>query len=327
MRRFSGPVIASLFCSALACLGNGASAQTWPARPIRMVVGYTPGGYTDTMARAVGEKLSAALGQQVLIENKPGANGIIGADMVAKAAPDGYTLGMVIAAFAVNATLYAGKLPFDPLKDVVPVSLASAAPLILVANNSFPPRTLAELIAYAKANPGKINFGSSGVGAAAHLGMEYFMSVTGTKMVHAPYKGTAPALTDLMGGQIQIMFDTPSSMMPHVKGGKIRALAMATEKRSAAAPEVPTVIEGGVPNYVYGSWAMLIAPGNTPKEIVARLAAEVGKMMRSPEVRERFATLGVDPVGNTPEEAAEFLRAEIAKSGKIVRDANVKVDN
>ena len=327
MRRFSRPVIASLFCSALACLGNGASAQTWPARPIKMVVGYTPGGYTDTMARAVGEKLSAALGQQVLIENKPGANGIIGADLVAKAAPDGYTLGMVIAAFAVNATLYAGKLPFDPLKDVVPVSLASAAPLILVANNSFPPRTLAELVAYAKANPGKINFGSSGVGAAAHLGMEYFMSVTGTRMVHAPYKGTAPALTDLMGGQIQIMFDTPSSMMPHVKGGKIRALAMATEKRSAAAPDVPTVIEGGVPNYVYGSWAMLIAPGNTPKEIVARLSAEVGKMMRSPEVRERFATLGVDPVGNTPEEAAEFLRAEIAKSGKIVRDANVKVDN
>ena len=327
MRRFSRPVIATLFCSALLCLADGASAQTWPARPIKLVVGYTPGGYTDTMARAVGEKLSLALGQQVLIENKPGANGIIGADLVAKAAPDGYTLGMVIAAFAVNATLYAGKLPFDPLKDVVPVSLASVAPLILVANNNFPPRTLAELIAYAKANPGKINFGSSGIGAAAHLGMEYLMNVTGTKMVHAPYKGTAPALTDLMGGQIQIMFDTPSSMMPHVKGGKIRALAMATEKRSAAAPDVPTVIEGGVPNYVYGSWAMLVAPGATPKEIVARLSAEVGKMMRSPEVREKFATLGVDPVGNTPEEAAEFLRTEIAKSGKIVRDANVKVDN
>ena len=327
MRKFSRLGAATVCCAALLCFGTGASAQTWPARPIKLVVGYTPGGYTDTMARAVGEKLSLALGQQVLIENKPGANGIIGADLVAKAAPDGYTLGMVIAAFAVNATLYAGKLPFDPLKDVVPVSLASVAPLILVANNNFPPRTLAELIAYAKANPGKINFGSSGIGAAAHLGMEYLMNVTGTKMVHAPYKGTAPALTDLMGGQIQIMFDTPSSMMPHVKGGKIRALAMATEKRSAAAPDVPTVIEGGVPNYVYGSWAMLVAPGGTPKEIVARLSAEVGKMMRSPEVREKFATLGVDPVGNTPEEAAEFLRTEIAKSGKIVRDANVKVDN
>ena len=327
MRKFSRLGAATVCCAALLCFGNGAAAQTWPARPIKLVVGYTPGGYTDTMARAVGEKLSLALGQQVLIENKPGANGIIGADLVAKAAPDGYTLGMVIAAFAVNATLYAGKLPFDPLKDVVPVSLASVAPLILVANNNFPPRTLAELIAYAKANPGKINFGSSGIGAAAHLGMEYLMNVTGTKMVHAPYKGTAPALTDLMGGQIQIMFDTPSSMMPHVKGGKIRALAMATEKRSAAAPDVPTVIEGGVPNYVYGSWAMLVAPGATPKEIVARLSAEVGKMMRSPEVREKFATLGVDPVGNTPEEAAEFLRTEIAKSGKIVRDANIKVDN
>ena len=327
MRKFSRLGAATVCCAALLCFGNGAAAQTWPARPIKLVVGYTPGGYTDTMARAVGEKLSLALGQQVLIENKPGANGIIGADLVAKAAPDGYTLGMVIAAFAVNATLYAGKLPFDPLKDVVPVSLASVAPLILVANNNFPPRTLAELIAYAKANPGKINFGSSGIGAAAHLGMEYLMNVTGTKMVHAPYKGTAPALTDLMGGQIQIMFDTPSSMMPHVKGGKIRALAMATEKRSAAAPDVPTVIEGGVPNYVYGSWAMLVAPGATPKEIVARLSAEVGKMMRSADTREKFATLGVDPVGNTPEEAAEFLRVEIAKSGKIVRDANIKVDN
>ena len=316
-----------LYASALLLQSGGATAQTYPTRPIKMVVGYTPGGFTDTMARAVGDKLSVALGQQVLIDNKPGANSIIGADFVAKSAPDGHTLAMVIAAHSVNATLYAGKLPFDTQKDFAPVSLVAVAPLILVASNSFAPKSVAELIAYARANPGKVNFGSSGIGAAAHLGMEYFMIVTGTKMVHAPYKGTAPALTDLMGGQIQIMFDTPSSMMPHVRGAKIRALAMASEKRSNVAPEIPTLIEGGVPNYVYGTWAMLLAPANTPRDIVNRLSAEVAKIMRSAEVRERFATLGVDPVGNTADEAAEFLRSEIAKSGKIVRDAGVKVDN
>ena len=311
----------------LQLLANGAAAQTWPARPLKLVVGYTPGGFTDTMARAVGEKLTGALGQQVLVDNKPGANSIIGADFVAKSAPDGYTLGMVIAAHAVNATLYAGKLPFDTQKDLVPISLVGIAPLFLVANNNFPAKTVPELIAYAKANPGRVNFGSSGIGAAAHLGMEYFMSLTGTKMVHAPYKGTAPALTDLMGGQIQIMFDVTSSMMPHVRGGKIRALGIASEKRSAATPDTPTMIEGGVPGYLYGTWAMLLAPAGTPREIVSRLSAEVAKAMRSPDIREKFATLGVEPVGNTPEEATEFLRNEIAKSGKIVRDANVKVDN
>ena len=316
-----------LCTGALLFESGGVSAQTYPTRPLRMVVGYTPGGFTDTMARAVGDKLSAALGQQVLIDNKPGANSIIGADFVAKSAPDGHTLAMVIAAHSVNATLYAGKLPFDTQRDFAPVSLVAVAPLILVASNSFAPRSVAELIAYARANPGKVNFGSSGIGAAAHLGMEYFMIVTGTKMVHAPYKGTAPALTDLMGGQIQIMFDTPSSMMPHVRGAKIRALAMASEKRASVAPEIPTLIEGGVPNYVYGTWAMLLAPANTPRDIVYRLSTEVAKIMRSAEIRERFATLGVDAVGNTPEEASEFLRSEIAKSGKIVRDAGVKVDN
>jgi len=327
MRKIFG--VASLLLAGIGpqLLCNNAAAQAWPARPLKMVVGYTPGGFTDTMARAVAERLSPALGQQVLVDNKPGANGIIGADLVAKAAPDGYTLGMVIAAYAVNATLYAGKLPFDTQKDLTPVSLVAMAPLFLVANNNFPPKSVSELIAYARANPGKVNFGSSGVGAAAHLGMEYFMSLTGTKMVHAPYKGTAPALTDLMGGQIQIMFDVTSSMMPHVRGGKIRALGIASEKRSVVTPETPTVIEGGVPGYVYGSWAMLLAPANTPKDIVARLSSEVVKIIRSAETRDKFATLGVDPVGNTPEEATEFLRNEIAKSGKIVRDANVKVDN
>jgi tripartite-type tricarboxylate transporter receptor subunit TctC len=315
------------FALAAQLFTGAAYAQTYPTRSIRMVVGYTPGGFTDTMARAVAEKLTGALGQSVLVENKPGANSIIGAETVAKAAPDGYTLGMVIAAYSVNATLYAGKLPYDTQKDLVPVSLVGVSPLILVANNNFPVKNIPELLAYARANPGKLSFGSSGVGAAAHLGMEYLMSVTNTKMVHVPYKGTAPALTDLMGGQIQIMFDAPSSMLAQVKGGKIKAIAMASDKRVPFAPEIPTVIEGGVPGYTYGTWAMVLAPAGTPKEIVNRISGEIAKQLRTAETREKFSALGVEPVGNTPEEAAEFLKAEIAKSGKIVRDAGVKADN
>jgi tripartite-type tricarboxylate transporter receptor subunit TctC len=302
------------------------SAQTYPAKPVRLIVPYTPGGFTDTMARTVGDKLASALRQPTMIENKPGANGIIGADLVAKSPPDGHTLGMVIAAHSANATLYP-KLPFDTVKDFTYVSLVGVTPLILVASTGVPANSIRELIAYAKANPGKVNFASSGIGAAAHLTMEYFMSVTGTKMVHVPYKGTAPALTDLLGGQIGVMFDSPSSMMPHVKAGKIKALGIASEKRIAVAPDVPTVIEGGVPGFVSGSWAMLVAPANTPKEVVTRLSSEVGKIVRSPEIREKFASMGVLPVGNSPDEAAEFLRTEMAKWSKIIKEANVKLDD
>jgi tripartite-type tricarboxylate transporter receptor subunit TctC len=303
-----------------------AAAQTYPTKPVKVVVGYTPGGFTDSMARIVSQPLSKALGQPVVIENKPGANSIIGSDVLAKSPADGYTIGMVIAAHAANASLYP-KLPFDTLKDFAYVSLVGVTPLILVANNNFPASSVAELIAYAKANPGKVNFGSSGIGAAAHLTMEYFMSATGTKMVHVPYKGTAPALTDLIGGQIGVMFDGPSNTMPHVKAGKIKALAIANDQRLAVLPEVPTVIEGGVPGFVSGSWAMMLAPAATPRPIVARLSTEVAKIVRSPEMRERFASMAVVPGGNTPEEATEFVKAEIAKWGKIVREANVKVEN
>lgn len=304
---------------------GSAEGQTYPTKAIKMVVGYTPGGFTDTMARAIGDKLSRALGQPVIIENKPGANSIIGSDFVAKSAPDGYTLGMVIAAHAANASLYS-KLPFDTVKDFAYVSLIGVTPLILVANNDFPANSVRELVAYAKANPGKVNFGSSGVGAAAHLTMEYFMSVTGTKMVHVPYKGTAPALADLMGGQIGVMFDSPSSMMPQVKGGKIKALGLASAKRTTFAPDLPTLIEGGVPGFVSGTWAMMTAPAKTPKAIVARISAEVAKIVRTPETRDRLTTLGVIPSGGSPEETTEFLKAEIAKWGKIIKDAKVTVE-
>ena len=301
-------------------------AQAYPNKPIRMIVPYTPGGYTDTMARAVGEPLGRALGQPVTFEYKPGANSILGADMVAKAPADGYTLATVIAAHSGNATLYP-KLPFDVIKDFTPVSLTSVSPVILVANNNFPARTVAEFIAYAKANPGKINFGSSGTGAAAHLTMEYLMSLTGTKMQHVPYKGTAPALTDLIGGQIEVMFDTPSSMMPHVKAGKIRALGVAADKRVGGALDVPTFAESGMPGFLAGTWSMVLAPAGTPPEIVARLSSEIAKITRAPAFKERFDALGILPVGNTPDEALAFLKSEVSKWGKVIRDANVKVDN
>ena len=310
---------------ALALASGAALAQAWPAKPIRMIVPYTPGGFTDTMARGVGEPLGRALGTTIIFENKPGANSIVGADIVAKAPADGYTLVTVIAAHSANATLYP-KLPFDIMKDLVPVSLTSVAPLILVANHDFPAKNVSEFIAYAKANPGKINFGSSGNGAAAHLTMEYLKNITGTKMQHVPYKGTAPALTDLIGGQIGVMFDTTGLMMPHVRAGKIRALGTSAEKRVAGALDVPTISESGLPGFVSGTWSMVLAPGGTPPEIINRISSEIAKITRSAAFREKFEPQGIIPVGNTPEEAMTFFKDEVAKWGKVIRDANVKVE-
>ena len=315
----------AVLCIALALASGAALAQAWPAKPIRMIVPYTPGGFTDTMARGVGEPLGRALGTTIIFENKPGANSIVGADIVAKAPADGYTLVTVIAAHSANATLYP-KLPFDIMKDLTPVSLTSVAPLILVANHDFPAKNVSEFIAYAKANPGKINFGSSGNGAAAHLTMEYLKNITGTKMQHVPYKGTAPALTDLIGGQIGVMFDTTALMMPHVRAGKIRALGTSAEKRVAGALDVPTISESGLPGFVSGTWSMVLAPGGTPPEIINRISSEIAKITRSAAFREKFEPQGIIPVGNTPEEAMTFFRDEVAKWGKVIRDANVMVE-
>ncbi len=302
-----------------------ALAQAWPSKPIRMIVPYTPGGYTDTMARGVGEPLARALGTSMMYDNKPGANSILGVDILAKSAPDGYTLATVIAAHSANATLYP-KLPFDVMKDFVPVSVTSLSPLILVVNNDFPAKTVAEFLAYARTNPGKINFGSSGTGAAAHLTMEYLQTLTGTKMQHIPYKGTAPLLTDLIGGQIGVAFDATSLMMPHIRGGKIRGLATTADKRVAGALDYPTMIESGVPGFVSGTWSMVLAPAGTPPGIVNRLSSEIAKIARTPAFREKFESQGIIPVGNTPEEAAAFLKDEVAKWSRVIRDANVKVE-
>src|SRR3954466_11427646 len=304
---------------------SAASAQAWPNHPIRMIVPYTPGGYTDLMARTVGQKLSEALGQPIIFENKPGANAIIGTDVVAKAPPDGYTIGTVIAAHAVNATLNP-KLPYDTLKDFSYVSLMSVAPLIMIAHPSLPANNMKELIALAKAKPGELNFASSGVGAAAHLTMEMFKSRTGINMQHVPYKGTAGALQDTVGGRINVMFDVVGPLMPQVRSGNVKALAVTAKDRIPAAAEVPTMAEQGVPDFISGTWAGIIAPAGTPKEIVDRIAAEAKKALADPAMRDKLAEQGIVAVGSTPEEFRAFVAEEITNWKKVITDAGIKME-
>jgi len=310
---------------ALMLLGSTAlqaQGTAWPGKPIRWIVPYPPGGITDNATRMVLQKVQEQTGWTIVVENKPGANSILGADLAAKAAPDGYTFLTVIAAHAANATLYAGKLPFDTVKSFAPISLVGIAPLIMTANNDLPAKDVRELIVYAKANPGKISFGSSGVGAAAHLTTELFKQTAGVDMVHVPYKG--PALQDLMGGSIQILVDVPSTLMPQVRGGKIKALAMFSAKRVAGAAEVPTIAEAGGPPIEGSTWVLFLAPAGTPKNIVNRMAAETAKAVTSIDIKGRFETIGIEPVGDTPEEAGKFLDDEIAKWAKVIADAGVK---
>ena len=303
-----------------------AHAQTWPSKPIRWVVPYTGGGITDVVTRIVTQKIQTSLGQPIVVDNRPGANSILGSDIAAKSAADGYTMLTVIAGYAANVTLYQGKLPFDPRKDLTPISLAGIAPLILTANPNFPPKDVRELIAFAKANPGKVNFGSSGIGAAAHLTTELLKQTAGIDMVHVPYKGTAPALTALMANDIQILVDVPSTLMPHVRGGKIKALAMFSAKRIPGAPEVPTMAEAGGPPLESSTWVLFMAPGGTPRDIVNRLAQETAKAINQSDIKDRFNQIGIEPVGNTPAEAAKFLDAEIVKWAKVITTAGVKAE-
>jgi tripartite-type tricarboxylate transporter receptor subunit TctC len=310
----------------LALFSNGVAAQAWPAKPIKWIVPYTPGGITDNATRMVVQKVAEQTGWTILVENKPGANSMLGADLAAKAAPDGYTMLTVIAAHAANATLYAGRIPYDPVKSFSPISLVGIAPLIMTVGNSFPPKDMKEFVAYARANPGKISFGSSGVGAAAHLTTELLKQSIGVDMVHVPYKGTAPALQDLMGGSIQVLVDVPSTLMPHVRGGKIKALGMFSAKRLPSAPEVPTLAEGGGPPLESSTWVLFLAPSGVPREIVARMNAEVAKAVASSDIKAKFEALGIEPVGNSPEAATRFLDDEIAKWAKVIGTAGVKAE-
>lgn len=300
-------------------------AQAWPNKPIRIVVPYAPGGFTDVTARLIAQKLGERLGQTVLIDNKPGANSIIGVDAVAKAAPDGSTFGVVIAAYAANTSLYP-KLPYDPRKDLAAVSLIGVSPLVAAVNNDAPFKTVRELIDYARSNPGKVSFGSSGNGSAAHLTSEYLKAVTKTFMVHIPYKGASPALTDLMGGQIQLFFDAASGLIQPGKGGKVRLIGVASTKRLPALPEVPTFIEQGLAGFTGSTWAGMLAPSGTPREIVKRVSDEIAQIVRMDDVKARFDAMGTIPSGGTPEEFAAFIEAETAKWGKVIRDAKVTAE-
>jgi len=304
-------------------MSGSAFAQNWPNKPIRWIVPYTPGGYTDLMSRLVGQKVADALGVTVVFENRPGANAIIGTDVVAKAAPDGYTFGTVIAAHAVNAT-HNPKLPYDTLKDFTYVSLMSSAPLIIIANKNVPANSIPELVALAKSKPGSLSFASSGVGAAAHLTMEMFKSRMGIDMVHVPYKGTAGALQDTVAGNIQVMFDIVGPLMPQVIAGNVKALGLSAKEQIPAAPGVKTIIEQGVPDFISGTWAGIIAPAGTPKEIVDRVAAEAKKALADPAMIARLADQGIVAVGSTPDEYRAFVTDEIAKWAKVIQDANIK---
>lgn len=314
-----GVVLLSATC------GSAFAQVKYPSRPLRVIVPYPPGGITDVATRMVTQEITKTLGQNVIIDNRPGANSIVGVEIAAKAVPDGYTLTSVIAAHAANQTLYP-KLPYDSIKSFAPVSLLVTAPLIVCVTISLPVKTPKELVELARAKPGQLTFASSGIGAAAHLTTELLMLTTGVKMVHVPYKGTAPALLDLTGGQVSVMLDTPGSMLPLARAGKIRAIGMASEKRVAVAPEIPTLVESGV-NVVGGTWVGILAPAGTPRDIVDRLSKEMQTAVRKPELRERFTNLGIDPAGTTAEEFAAFLRNEVDKWGKVIRAANVKVDS
>jgi len=302
------------------------AADAYPAKPVRFVVAFPPGGGTDIIARAIAQKLAERIAQQVVVDNRPGAGGNIGTDIVAKSAPDGYTMLMGSAGpLAINASLF-GKMPFDPIKDLAPVTLAASTPNVLVVHPSLRVATVKELIALAKARPGEINFASSGHGTPAHLAGELFNSMAGVKMVHVPYKGAAPALADLLGGQVQLMFSTMPPALPHVKDGKLRALAVTSAKRSPAAPDIPTLDEIALPGFEANTWHGVVVPAGTPATIVARLNREIVAILHLPDVVERFSSQGAEALGSTPEEFAAYIRSETLKWAKVVRDSGAKAE-
>lgn len=300
-------------------------AQNWPARPIRVLVGYPPGGFTDVTARLICDKLGQRLGQTVIVENKPGANGIVAVDALSKAPPDGQTFAVVIAAHAANTSLYK-KLPYDPKKDLAAVSLIGLSPLLAAVNNDAPFKNAKDLVAFAKANPGKISYGSSGNGSAVHLSTELLKSLTGTHMVHIPYRGSAAAFTDLLGGQIHLFMDAAQGLIAPGKAGKVRLIGVASEKRLPVLPDVPTFVEQGVKGFVASTWAGMLAPANTPPAIIKRVADEIAAIVKMDDVRARLEGMGTIPAGSTPAEFQAFIDAETAKWGKVVRDGKVTLD-
>jgi tripartite-type tricarboxylate transporter receptor subunit TctC len=302
----------------------GAQAQTYPSKPIKIVVGFAPGGGSDFAARVIAQQLTERMKNQVIVENKPGAGSLIGAEYVIKSAPDGYTLLLTPASYTVNPSVY--KLSFDPLNDITPIAQISKGPYVVAVHPSVPAKTLKELVAYAKANPGKLSYASSGNGAHIHVATEYFLYTAGINIVHVPYKGTGPALNDTVGGQVQMIFGSVASALQYVKSGRLRPLAVTTPKRIAAAPDVPTVSESGYPGWEVTNWHGLVGPKGLPKDILQRLNKEVNGSVHSDEVKKVLSSDGLEPAGGTPEEFAALLKAEVARWAQVVKRANIKLD-
>jgi tripartite-type tricarboxylate transporter receptor subunit TctC len=301
-------------------------AQAWPTKPISLVVPFPPGGTTDVLARALGERLSTSLGQPVVVENRPGAGATLGADYVARSAkPDGYTLLVGAVHHTIASSVYK-KLPYDFQKDFAPITVIATVPNVLVVNAGTPVRNVAELVALAKSQPGKLTYGSNGNGTAQHLIGTQFQILTGTELIHIPYKGSGPLATDLLGGQITMSFDTVTPVLPHIRAGKLRALAVTTGKRSSALPDVPTLDEVGLKGFDIGTWFGVLAPAATPKEIVARLNAAMVKVIQSPEFRKRMDEIGAEPIGNSAEQMAAQIKEETDKFAKLVKEAKVTID-
>jgi tripartite-type tricarboxylate transporter receptor subunit TctC len=309
----------------LAAASSFAAAPAYPTKPIRLIVPFAPGGNTDIQARLIGQKLTEWLGQQVIVDNRPGAGGTIGVDMAAKAPADGYTI--VIASFGnilVGPSLYK-NLPYDPVKDLAPVILISEPAGMIVVHPSVPVKSVKGLIEYAKANPDKLNYASAGNGTWNHLFAEQFKSIAGIQMTHVPYKGAGPAMNDVVGGHVQVMFAPFPSAATHVRNGRLRALAATATKRSSLFPDVPTVAQSGLPGYSAASWFGMLAPAGTPKPVVARLNQEVNRAFAAPEIKAAYAAEGIDPAGGTPEDLAKSIRDGMAKWGKLVRDLGLKL--
>ncbi len=322
-------------CTVATIVTNGTLAQTrtapadgakYPSRVVRLLVGYSAGGAVDVSARLVGQRLTEAFGQPVVVENRPGADGILASDLVAKSAPDGHTLAYVSAGQTMNPALHPKTLPYDPVRDFAPVSMLASGPQTLVVNPSLPVRSVKELVALARAKPGQINFASSGAGGPMHLSGELLKSMAGIDIVHVPYKGGGPAVNDVIGGQIEMTFVGAPASMPHIRSGRLRIIAVSTAKRAAALPEVPTVAEAGYPGFEVGGYYGVLLAANTPPAIVGRLHSELIKIVTQRDMRDRLAVFGLEIVGNTPEQFAEFIKTDVAKWRKLVQGIGLKTD-